>query len=183
MALLPYAKVDECCQELQDLYKARRPLNVSLMIANSEPVALAGQELGNALLRHAALSPKLREMAILRNARNCGAHYEWVAHIPAAKASGVSDEQIEAINGWWHTAAVFSELEKLVLQFTDELSRGVKGRRETLDGLKQHLSPREIIELIFTIGYWGLVARLLETLEVDFDDMVGKVNVAAPTRD
>ena len=183
MALLPYANVEQCCQELQDLYKARRPLNVSLMIANSEPVALAGQELGNALLRHAALSPKLREMAILRNARNCGAHYEWVAHIPAAKASGVTEEQIEAINGWWHSAAVFSELEKLVLQFTDELSRGVKGRRETLEALKKHLSPREIIELIFTIGYWGLVARLLETLEVDFDDMVGKVNVAALTRD
>jgi len=70
-----------------------------------------------------------------------------------------------------------------VLQFTDELSRGVKGRRETVDALKKQLSPREIVELIFTIGYWGLVARLLETLEVDFDDMVGKVNVAAPTRD
>jgi alkylhydroperoxidase family enzyme len=133
-------------------------------------------------MRQAKLSPKLREMAILLNARNCGAYYEWVAHIPAAKASGVSDEQIKAIEGWWRSAEVFSELERLVLQFTDELSRGVKGRRETVEALKRLLSSREIVELIFTIGYWGLVARLLETLEVDFDDMVGKVNVAAPTR-
>jgi len=134
-------------------------------------------------MRQAKLSPKLREMAILLNARNCGAYYEWVAHIPAARACGVTDEQIKAIEGWWRSAEVFSELERLVLQFTDELSRGVKGRRETVDALKKLLSPREIVELIFTIGYWGLVARLLETLEVDFDDMVGKVNVAAPTRD
>src|SRR5580704_883308 len=169
MALIPYVKIEDCCQALQDRFKARRPLNVSLMIANSEPVALAGQELGDALMRQAKLSPKLREMAILLNARNCGAYYEWVAHIPAARACGVSDEQIKAIEGWWRGAEVFSELERLVLQFTDELSRGVKGRRETVDAL-------------FTIGYWGLVARLLETLEVDFDDMVGKVNVAAPTR-
>jgi 4-carboxymuconolactone decarboxylase len=183
MALIPYVKIEDCCQALQDRFKARRPLNVSLMIANSEPVALAGQELGDALMRQAKLSPKLREMAILLNARNCGAYYEWVAHIPAAKACGVTDEQIKAIEGWWRSAKVFSDLERLVLQFTDELSRGVKGRRETVDALKKLLGPREIVELIFTIGYWGLVARLLETLEVDFDDMVGKVNVAAPTRD
>jgi len=182
MALIPYVKIEDCGQELQDRFKARRPLNVSLMIANAEPVALAGQELGDALMRQAKLSPKLREMAILLNARNCGAYYEWVAHIPAAKACGVSDEQIEAIEGWWRGAEFFGELEHLVLQFTDELSRGVKGRRETVDALKKLLSPREIVELIFTIGYWGLVARLLETLEVDFDDMVGKVNVAALTR-
>jgi len=42
MALIPYVKIEDCCQALQDRFKARRPLNVSLMIANSEPVALAG---------------------------------------------------------------------------------------------------------------------------------------------
>ena len=90
MALIPYVKIEDCCQELQDRFKARRPLNVSLMIAHSEPVALAGQELGDALMRQAKLSPKLREMAILLNARNCAAYYEWVAHIPAAKAYGAT---------------------------------------------------------------------------------------------
>ena len=75
---------------------------------------------------------------------------------------------------------VFSDLERTVLRFTDEVALNVKGSRETLAALKKHLGSTEIVELILSIGFWGMVARLLETTEVDLEEYAGKVNLLAP---
>ncbi len=96
--------------------------------------------------------------------------------MPAARHVGVTEEQVAAIEDW-RNAKCFSELERLVLQLTDEVAVNVKGKRETVEALKQHLSPAEIVELILTIGNWGMVARLLETLEVDLEPFAGKFNI------
>jgi alkylhydroperoxidase family enzyme len=77
----------------------------------------------------------------------------------------------------WCNDKCFSELERLVLQLTDEVAVNVKGKRETVEALKKYLSPAEIVELILTIGNWGMVARLLETLEVDLEPFAGKFNI------
>jgi alkylhydroperoxidase family enzyme len=68
-------------------------------------------------------------------------------------------------------------LERLVLQFTDEVNANVKASRETLEALKTHLSPGEIIELLIIIGHWRQTASILETTEVDLEDFAGKVDI------
>jgi alkylhydroperoxidase family enzyme len=53
---------------------------------------------------------------------------------------------------------------------------------QTLDALKKHLGPGEIVELIMAIGFWGMVARVLETTEVELEDFAGKVNLLDRSR-
>ena len=66
----------------------------------------------------------------------------------------------------------------LVLRITDEgCACSVKGRKETLDAVARYLAPGEIVELIMAIGFWGMVARILETTEVDLEEFAGKVNL------
>ncbi len=77
----------------------------------------------------------------------------------------------------WLGASCFNDLERAVLRFTDEVAGNVKGSREALEALKKSLGPAEIVELILSIGFWGMVARLLETTEVDLEDFAGKVNL------
>lgn len=36
--------------------------------------------------------------------------------------------------------------------------------------VRQHLDDRQVVELVVTIGYYGLVCRVLETLGVDRED-------------
>ena len=98
--------------------------------------------------------------------------------MPIAKAVGVSDDQIAAIESW-EPARCYNELERLVLRFTDEIARGVKGKKETLAELQKHLGQGQIVELIMSIGFWGMVARVLETTEVDLEEFAGKVNMLA----
>ena len=178
MALLPYVdenKVSEKTREILD--NTPRKLNVARMIANaSDAVFQNFSRLGNSLMTRGKLDKKLREIAILRNARVCSSLYEYTQHVPIAKAMGLSDEQIAGIDNW-ESAQCFNQVERLVLRLTDEVARNVKGTHETLEALKQHLGPGEIVELIMAIGFWGMVARVLETTEVELEDFAGKVNL------
>jgi len=177
MALLPYVDESKASQEVRDILgRTRLKLNVGLMIANSDAAFRPFSQLGNALLTRAKLDAKLREIAILRNAKVCGSVYEWTQHVPIAKACGVSDEQVAAMDNW-EQASCFNDTERLVLRFTDEVARNVKGRPEMVEQLKKVMGTAEIVELILSIGFWGMVARLLETTEVELEEFAGKINL------
>lgn len=177
MALLPYLDPKDASPEVAKMLTGRPVvLNVQRMTANAQKIFLHRSRLSNALFTEITLDPRLREIAILRTAKDCRSVYEWTQHVPAARHVGVTDEQISAI-GNWREAACFSDLERLTLQFTDEVNADVKAGRETLEALKQHLSPAEIIELLIIIGHWRQTASILETTEVDLEDFAGKVDI------
>jgi alkylhydroperoxidase family enzyme len=177
MALLPYLDDKDASPDVLKLLKDRPVvLNVQRMTANAQRLFVVRSRLSNALFTQITLSAKLRELAILRTAKDCHSVYEWTQHVPAAKHVGVTEEQIAAVENW-QSARCFNDVERLVLQFTDEVNANVKASRETLEALKQHLSPGEIIELLIIIGHWRQTASILETTEVDLEDFAGKINI------
>jgi alkylhydroperoxidase family enzyme len=184
MALLPYLDDKDASPEIRKLLQRPVVLNVLRMTANAQTIFQQRSRLSNALLNDIKLDHRLREIAILRTAKDCHSVYEWTQHVPAARHVGVTEEQIAAIENW-QSAGCFNELQRLVLQFTDEVNTNVKARRETLEALKKHLSPGEIIELLVIIGHWRQTAAILETTEVDLEDFAGKYNILtgdAPAR-
>jgi alkylhydroperoxidase family enzyme len=179
MALLPYLDLKDASPEVQKLFTARPVvLNVQRMTANAQKIFVQRSRLSNALFTQTTIDPRLRELAILRTARACHSVYEWTQHVPAARHVGLSDQQIDTIENW-QTASCFRDVERLVLKFTEEVNANVKASRETLAGLKQHLSPGEIIELLIIIGHWRQTASILETTEVELEEFAGKVDILA----
>lgn len=179
MALLPYLDPKDASPEVQKLLTGRPiVLNVQRMTANAQRIFLQRSRLSNALFTQTTIDPKLRELAILRTAKDCHSLYEWTQHVPAARHVGLTDQQIDAVENW-PAASCFSEVERLVLKFTDEVNANVKASPETLDALKRHLSPGEIIELLVIIGHWRQTASILETTEVELEDFAGKVDILA----
>src|ERR1700724_1214904 len=103
------------------------------MIANaSDAIFQNFSRLGNSLMTKGKLNSRLREIAILRNARVNGSVYQHPQHLPTAKSVGGTADQLKAIDDW-EKAPCFDDLDRLVLRFTDEVARGVKGSKETLD--------------------------------------------------
>ncbi len=177
MALLPYLDEKDASPEVLKILKSGRVvLNVQKMTANAQSIFLHRSRLSNALFTQIKIDPKLREIAILRTAKDCHSVYEWTQHVPAANHVGVTDDQIAAIEHW-QNAKCFSEVERLVLQFTDEVNANVKASRATLEALKRHLGPPEIIELLIIIGHWRQTASILETTEVELEDFAGKIDI------
>jgi alkylhydroperoxidase family enzyme len=179
MALLPYLDPNEASPEVQKLL-TNRPviLNVQRMTANAQAIFVQRSRLSNALFTQTTIDPKLRELAILRTAKDCHSLYEWTQHVPAALHVGLTDQQINSIENW-QNAECFSDVERLVLNFTDEVHANVKAGRETLEALKRHLRPGEIIELLIIIGHWRQTASILETTEVELEEFAGKVDILA----
>jgi alkylhydroperoxidase family enzyme len=139
------------------------------MMAHAENSVRHFMRLGNSLLTRAQLDARLRELAILRVATLCRSHYEWYQHEILARQVGVTEEQIEAVKQG-PDSPVFNDLERAVLQYTEEVTLNVKSTDETFNKVAKHLSHREIVELTLTIGFYNLVARFLENTEVEIED-------------
>ncbi len=173
MARVEMIKEAEATPELKEIFNnltknKAKIINLYRVIAHNPRALLNFMRLGNSLLVGTDLQPKLRELAILRIAKLAGSEYEWAQHYPIAIELGINEKQIKTISHWNNTSN-FSDLERAVLQYTDEVAQIVTVKDETYQTLQKHLNQRAIVELTLSIGYWGMVARVLVPLQVDID--------------
>ncbi|HSP56159.1 MAG TPA: carboxymuconolactone decarboxylase family protein [Dehalococcoidia bacterium] len=146
-------------------------LNVFKTVAHNPRLLRAWMRMGTVLLAPGGitLSPRLREIAILRIAQRCGSEYEFAHHIPIAEAVGVSEEEISSLQDF-DESPLFSELDRAAIRYTDALAAMTPDAPDLARELKRWLSDRELVELSFCIGHWGMVARVLVPLEVPEDE-------------
>ena len=174
MARLPYVDPATAPPEVREtLERLPVSLGVFRMMAHAETSSRPFVQLGTAILGRQALSPKLRELVILRVAALSPSPYEWTQHIPIAHATGATAAQVAAIERGDVEAACFDDIERVTLRFATEVLRDVRASDATFAAATRVFSPREIVELIFTVGYYMTVARLLETTGVDLDPPAG----------
>jgi alkylhydroperoxidase family enzyme len=182
MARLPYVDPAAAPEKVREaLAGLAAPLNIFRIMAHAETNFRPLLRFGGSILSQQQLSPRLRELAILRVAHLSHARYEWVQHVPIAKATGVTEAQIAALDAG-SIADGFDARDRLVLRFTDELVRDVRVSDGTFGEMTRHFPPREIVELIFAVGFYMMIARLLETTAVDLEDAVGTAIVDALRR-
>ena len=173
MARLPYVDPEAAPETVREAL-ARLPvkLNIFRMMAHAETSFRPMLSLGMSILMQQKLSPKLRELIILRVGSLSRARYEWVQHVPIALAAGATEAQIAALERDDVTGP-FDELERAVLRFTTEVVNEVRAGDETFAALAALVSPREVVEVLLTIGYYMMIARVLESTAVDLDPPAG----------
>nr|MBF0682803.1 carboxymuconolactone decarboxylase family protein [Pseudomonas sp.] len=168
MARIPYFDMSQAPEAYKDLMKARHPLNLYRMLPHATTVAPGFLKMGGAILRENEIDTQLRELVILRVGMLSGASYEVHQHKRVARSVGVSDEKIAALENE-PDSPVFSELERLVLRFTDTVVHDVKAPDDLFNSVLEHLNHRQMAELVLTIGFYMMVSRFLENFEVDIE--------------
>lgn len=143
-------------------------LNLFRALGHSQSALRNFMRLGNSLLTHGTLPPKLRELAVLRVSQVSKADYEWAHHVPIALAAGVSQEQIDAMSAWEGSSS-FDDVERAVIGYAESAATAIVVPDEIFREARKHLSEEEIVELTVAVGYWGMVARVLVALEVDVE--------------
>lgn len=111
------------------------------------------------------LSPRHRELAILRTGWLCRSEYEWGQHVLLALRSGVDDVEIARVQEG-PEAAGWTELETALLRAADELHADACIGDATWGILAAHLDERQLIEVPMLIGHYHLVAFTLNSLGV-----------------
>lgn len=166
MARIPYADPASAPDKARRAFEnAPAPLNIFRMLLNAPSCMPGFMSLGGAILSRQQLDPKLRELAILRVAALSQASYEWTQHVPIARACGATDPEIEAVQSGRLDA--LDPAASDVVEFAEECLREVRVSDRTLERVRRRLSPREITELVLAVGFYMLVARVLESLGVD----------------
>jgi 4-carboxymuconolactone decarboxylase len=143
-------------------------INLMKALAHSPKICRDFNRIGITLLLKGDLSPRLRELAILRVGNLSKANYEWTKHVPIALMAGANQGQIDELPKWTDST-LFDQQECAVLQYTDEVALNIRASDETFGKIVEFLSEKEIVELTVTIGYYGMVCRVLETLDIELE--------------
>jgi alkylhydroperoxidase family enzyme len=171
MPRTPYFDVDSAAGKHAEFLEKLKPhLNIYRMLANSENGMKGFLRMGNALLHRCELDPGLRELAILRVGRLSRAAYEVFQHERIAREVGVAEDKIAALRDATIEAAAFTDQEKAVLRYSDDVVRNVKATDRSFKAVQAFLSPGALVELTLTVGYYMMVCRFLETLGVDGEE-------------
>lgn len=119
------------------------------------------------------LSPRQRELLVLRVAslRRCA--YEWAQHAVLATDAGLSADEVERV-ARGPSDPEWSNLERAMLSAADELVEKATVSDETWAVLAAELDERQLIDLVFTVGSYEVLAMAFLTFAVELDDDLRK---------
>jgi len=147
------------------------PSNVLGLLANHP--ALAKAFLGyNAYLlgRDSTIPPHIRELAVLRMAWRRRCRYEWAQHVRIARRAGVTDAEIAMVRaGAGAGDAPGHEITALIITAADELDANSGLSDATYQALADKFDDRQLMDLVFTIGTYGLLAMAFNAFGLDLD--------------
>jgi alkylhydroperoxidase family enzyme len=80
----------------------------------------------------------------------------------------VPKEKFEALPQY-ATSPLFSDLERLVIRYAEEMTRKVQVDAALVEQLKGHLSPEAIVQLTLTVAAANLTNRFNEALGTELE--------------
>jgi len=127
------------------------------------------------------LDPVLRELGQTRVGWAAQSQFVFSQHCKSLRGLGVSEERIAAV-AHWPAASCFSEVERLVLAYTDCLAYDHGRVPDGLfDALREHLDDVELLELTYITTLYLHHAVMSRALRVEWDDIDERiVEIAAP---
>lgn len=180
MARVPYLEIVSIAGQLGEQLRSRPPLNIYRMLAHGGQVASGFLSLGSAILQQSQVSPRIREMVIIRTGVLCGSAYEVFQHTRIGRKCGITDVELACLKqkGVLKPTLSFTRQEQVALEFTDQQVANTKVDQQLFSDLSQHFNLQEMVELEITVGFYMMVSRFLETFEVDLEPEPVKVGLA-----
>ncbi|MDJ0865197.1 MAG: carboxymuconolactone decarboxylase family protein [Myxococcota bacterium] len=152
------------------LADAYAELSVFRVLLRHPRLAQAVAGLLNTLLFRGKLSPRLRELLIMRIGWVTGSEYEWTQHWRVARALDLPEEDLLAVRDW-RASDRFDEADRAVLAATDETLESGAISEATWKQCAAHVGGvEERLELVVAIGNWRLFSSLLRSLEIPLEE-------------
>ena len=145
------------------------PFNIFKTLANHPALAGKFGVWGNQVLFKSSLTPRDRELAILRVGWLCRATYEWHHHVAIARDSaGMSAADIALARtgpASWSDAD-----DDVLLRAVDELVGDHFVSDATWSLLAQRFDTVQLIDFVFAVGQYTMVSMALTSFGVQLED-------------
>lgn len=146
------------------LARGGTPATVIMTLMQHMPLFTNLNVLGRHIMSGSSLTPRQREILIMRVGWNTQCEYQWGQHVLMSQSAGLSAEDHERIKQG--SAAGWDELESTLLTAVDELLADTMIGDATWGVLGKHLSTEQLIDMIFTVGHYNMVAMSLNAIGV-----------------
>ncbi|HEY6789246.1 MAG TPA: carboxymuconolactone decarboxylase family protein [Trebonia sp.] len=157
----------ELTPEQQARMSKRPPSNLVGVLSWHPGLTKAFLVFTNHLFR-STLSDRVREMVTVRVAWLRRGEYEWAQHVKMARAAGVSDAEIDAICEG-PDSANWGPLDAALLRSVDEIVADRYICDATWTQLAEHLDRQQLMDLVFTVGAYDMLAMACNNFGVELD--------------
>jgi alkylhydroperoxidase family enzyme len=143
-------------------------LNVLGTFARHPSLMHAYHTFNGHILSSSTLTPRQRELLILRVAALRDAAYEWEQHVIIAADAGIDDDEIARVRlgpdapGW-------SALDAAMVRAVDELVKDARVTDATWAALADALDEQQLMDLVFTVGAYDLLAMAFRSFGIELD--------------
>ena len=119
------------------------------------------------------LSPRHRELLVLRVASLRRCPYEWAQHAVLAGDAGLASDEVARI-AEGPEAPGWSTLERAMLAAVDELVRDAMVADDTWTVLAGDLDEQQLMDLVFTVGAYETIAMAFRSFGIELDEDLRK---------
>ena len=144
-------------------------LNVLGTFAHHPELTAAFMRFNAHVLYGSTLSPRQRELAVLRVAALRDATYEWAQHALMALDCGIDEAEVARV-AVGPDAPGWSGPEQAMLRAVDELVRDATISDATWTALRDDFDNQQWLDLVFTVGAYDVLAMALGMCGTPLDD-------------
>lgn len=149
-------------------------LNALGLFAHHPELATAYNHFNGHVLFASTITPRQRELLILRVALLRDSDYEWAQHAVLAGDADIEAAELEAVRSG-PGAANWSSFEAALLTAADELVLDGCLSEATWETLSGGFDVGQLMDVVFTVGAYDLLAMAFNTFGVELDaDLVDR---------
>lgn len=145
----------------------KRPGNM-IRVFSWHPALMKGFLAFNDHLLRSTLPDRVRELVTIRVSWLRRGEYEWAQHVSMAREAGISEAEIDAIAAG-PESALWGPLERALLASVDEMVADRYIRDETWKVLAEHLDREQLMDLVFTVGAYDMLAMAFNNFGLELD--------------
>jgi alkylhydroperoxidase family enzyme len=119
--------------------------------------------------RASGLSPRAREIVILRCAFDKQSTYEWHQHVRIARGEGLTVDEINAVTDWKSSNA-FSEDERALLAYVDDMAANPRASDATFAAVSKGRSSAGVFGVTFLITLYFQLAQVMATMDLETEE-------------
>jgi len=144
-------------------------LNLLGLLAHHPPLTGAYHQLIGHLLYASTITARQRELLVLRVAALRASTYLWAQHAESAGDAGITGSEVERVRSGPESEG-WSPVEAALVRAADELVLSARMADSTWATLATELETQQLMDVLFTVGAYDLLAMALRTFDVELDD-------------
>ncbi len=151
------------------------PINVFRALANAPSLARDYMQYFAHLFEPLELDSRIERLLVLLTGKLSGCEYVWRQNVVVAKSLGIPDEEIAELHQGNFEASCFSAAQRAAFRFAQETLEIVQVTDAAYAEAEKYFSPRALTEILYVVGSYMFLSRLIRTGRVPLDERPAEV--------